>query len=285
MRKLFLTLTSAIFFLQLSATGDSLNYLTAKDTVFLKVDYSGNKILEHRLAKGQTLYSLSRFYGLKIEALYAFNTGLSVEGNFTEGQQVNVPIPDSAIVKSWQLALPKDKFAPVYYSVKQGDTFYSIAKHMFQIPMDTLKIRNGLQNTDLSNGQLILVGWLSLEGIPKSLQLSNTSPVSLTMLQLQSRFEAAKMRKKPSFQNGAAYWQRDKDAGNDYYALHRTAPSGSIIQVANPITKKIVYAKVIGAISDRIYDKDIVVVLSPSIAKLLDARDSRFFVELWHFGK
>ena len=285
MRKLLLSLSGIFLFLHLSATGDSLRYLTPKDTVFLKVDDFGNKYFSHAMEKGQTFFSLSRFYGLKLDALYAFNPDMEQDGDFSPGDKVNIPIPDSAIVKSWAEALPKQNFAPVYYVVKHGDTFYRIAKNMFQIPLDTLKNRNRLEKTVLSTGQLIQVGWLSLNGIPDSLQLANTNPLSAKMQQLQLQFEAAKARKSPKFQNGAAYWQREKKAGNDYYVLHRTAPVGSIIQITNPMKKRTMYAKVIAPIPDRAYGDDIIVVLSPAIARLLGAKDPKFFVEIRHFGK
>jgi hypothetical protein len=40
------------------------------------------------------------------------------------------------------------------------------------------------------------------------------------------------------------------------------------------------YAKVIGRIPDRAYGDEIIVVLSPSVAKMLGARDPKFFVEI-----
>ena len=283
MRKLSLTLACILLFLHLSATGDSLSYLTPKDTVFLSVDDFGNKIFEHAMEKGQTFFSLSRFYGLKLDALYAFNPGVEQNGNFAQGEVVKIPIPDSAIVKSWKEALPRRNFAPVFYVVKHGDTFYRIAKNYFQIPLDTLKNRNRLEKTILSTGQLLHVGWLSLDGIPDSLQLLNANPMSAKMMELKSRYDASKSTGKEQFQNGAAYWQREKKGNNDYYALHRFAPVGSVVEITNPMKKKTVYAKVLAPIPDRAYGGDIVVVLSPSLAKLLDAKDAKFFVEVRYF--
>lgn len=285
MRKLLLTLTGIALFMHLYATGDSLRYLTPKDTVFLKVDDYGNKIFGHRMEKGQTFFSLARFYGLRLDALYAYNVELDPAGNFSPGQEVNIPIPDLAILKSWQHAWPRQQFAPVFYRVKHGDTFFHIARHLFQIHQDTLRIRNRLENTVLSIGQLIQVGWLSVNGIPDSLQVANKNPLGAKLQQLQLQFEAIKVRRQPVFQNGAAYWQREKQAGNDYYALHRTAPVGSVIQITNPMKNRTVYAKVIAPIPDRAYTDDIIVVLSPAIAKLLGAKDPKFFVELRHFGR
>jgi len=283
MRKLTLTLTGVLLFLHLSATGDSLRYLTPKDTVFLTAHDYGHKIFEHKMEKGQTFFSLARFYGLKLDALFAFNPELSPDGNFAEGQLVRIPIPDSAIVQSWGDAAPRHLFAPVFYVVKHGDTFYHIAKNYFKIPLDTLKNRNKLASTLLFTGQHLHVGWLPLDGIPDSLQLANTNPMGARMMELKARYDALKTGKTAQFQNGAAYWQREKKGKNDYYALHRYAPVGSVVEITNPMKKKTVYAKVLAPIPDRAYGDDIVVVLSPSLAKLLDARDAKFFVEVRYF--
>ncbi len=281
MRKLLFTLTLLSFHTFCSyATGDSLRYLTAKDTVFIKLDDFGNKLFGHTLVKGQTIFSLARHYGLKVESLYSYNPSLTQDGNFEMGQEVFIPIPDSAIVKEKMVAYPTWKFAPVVYEVKHGDTFYRIAQHFFKMPLDTLKTRNKLTHTAMHSGQKLLIGWLPLSGIEDSLQLANSNPMGAKMQQLQLKFDAEKNVKKEYFQNGAAYWQREKKMGTDFYALHRTAPVGSVIQVSNPMKKKTVFAKVIAPIPDRAYGDDIIVVLSPSVAKLLGAKDPKFFVEV-----
>lgn len=268
--------------ISLFATGDSLSYLTPKDTIFLNLDDFGNGIFGHQLTKGQTIYSLAKFYGLNLDALYNFNPELPADGTVSPNQTVNVPIPDSAIV-DWKLAWPRKNFVPVFYAVKHGDTFYSVSKTYFGIAPDTLKLRNRLNNTALHSGQLIQIGWLSTAGIPDSLQAANRNPLSLRMQSLQQAFNGAKTAKKTMFQNGAAYWQREKKGADDYFALHRNAPIGSIIQITNPLKKKTVFAKVIAPIPDQAYGDDIIVVLSPSVAKLLGAKDPKFYVELKYF--
>ncbi len=277
-----------VFFISLStltakATGDSLNYLTPKDTIFLRVDDFENKIFIHEMEKGQTLYSLARFYGLKLGSLLAFNPDLSRQGEFEEGQPVLIPIPDSAIVKTWEYGYSKAGYVPVHYVVKHGDNFYRIATHMFGIPMDTLKNWNGLERTMMFTGMQLHVGYLSLSGIPDSLQLANASPLGAKMQQMQTEFEYMSTVRKSKFHSGAAYWQREKKGKTDFYALHRHAPVGSVIQVRNPMKKKTIYAKVIARIPDRAYGDDIIVVLSPSVAKMLGAKDPRFYVEIRYF--
>ncbi|HOY19874.1 MAG TPA: hypothetical protein PLC89_21355, partial [Haliscomenobacter sp.] len=65
---LFLLLPGYVF-----ATGDSLRYLTPRDTIILSVGANDAKIFEHKIEKGQTIFSLARFYGLKMDALRYLN--------------------------------------------------------------------------------------------------------------------------------------------------------------------------------------------------------------------
>ncbi|TAK39530.1 MAG: LysM domain-containing protein [Saprospiraceae bacterium] len=282
MKKHFLTLTCWVLLsLSAQATGDSLQYLTPKDTVFLQVDEMGNKVFLHHLEKGQTLYSMARFYGLKIETIFAFNPNINAAGPIPQGLSVKVPIPNPAVVKCRDSLHAREHYAPVMYVVKRGDTFYHIAKTCFGVPLDTLYKRNHLSSFIVHEGQCLFIGWLSTAGIADSLQIGNSLGVPTHSLSFI--FQTEKAAGTMYSQNGAAYWQREKKGATDFYALHRTAPVGSVIQITNPMKRKVAYAKVIGKIPDRAYGDDVIVVLSPSIAKLLGAKDPRFFVEVQYF--
>ena len=50
--------------------------------------------------------------------------------------------------------------------------------------------------------------------------------------------------------------------------------------VTNPMNQRTVYVKVIGNLSDRAYEDNVKVVLSPMAAKLLGAVDQRFYVKV-----
>ncbi len=268
----------------LSATGDSLNYLTPKDTVFIKLESFGYKFLYNEMEKGQTLNSLARFYGLKPDAVYAFNPQINRDEPLPPNLTVRIPVPDSAIIRGWVPGFSLGNLVPVCYVVRQGDTFYRIAKVYFKVDIDTLKMRNHLTSDEVRPGMCLHIGWISVEGIPDSLQLNNISPAHLKMMQLQAKYEAAKSKTKPQAQNGAAYWQREKKGDvDDFYVLHRFAPIGSVVQIKNPLKGKVAYAEVIGKIPDQAYGDDIVAVLSPPIARLLGAKDPKFFVEIKYF--
>jgi hypothetical protein len=79
-------------------------------------------------------------------------------------------------------------------------------------------------------------------------------------------------------QRGVAWWNKDMKDPN-MFALHRSAPLNSLIEIRNPMFDRSVWAKVIGTIPPT-YTEDISVIVSPGVAKYLGAIDGRFYVEM-----
>jgi hypothetical protein len=90
-------------------------------------------------------------------------------------------------------------------------------------------------------------------------------------------------KKKVTAQQGIAVWQKEAPAARNYYALHDKAAKGSIIELHNPVTKRTVYAEVLGKIPATSYSTNLVVILSPNTAKLLGAKDANFFVKIKYY--
>ena len=158
-----------------AVTGDSIHYLLPQDTIFLSIGDYKEKIFVHTVEKNQTLYSLSRFYGLHTEELYHYNRHLR-DKTFSPGQKVRIPIPNRAILRYKIPDFKADQFAPIFYVVKKGDTFFSISTKLFKMPMDTIALRNNLTSNVLSIGQQLFIGWMSINGIPESYRKFRGNP-------------------------------------------------------------------------------------------------------------
>lgn len=280
MRKLFLLLPFCFLFQFIYATGDSLNYLLPKDTIFISMGNYGEKIFEHKMEKGQTLYSLARFYGLKIPDLYFYNPELKNQ-SYKIGSIVRIPIPNRAILRYLNSYYLEEDFVPVCYVVQKGDTFYGISKRHFDMPLDTILMRNHLMLAEgLKPGQTLRIGWMSMYGIPDSLRQFSGNPLWKKSYTLRQQYIQRSYVKKEFARNGAAFWNKEKKGGTDLYALHRKAPVNSIISVTNPMYSRTIFVKVIGKISNKVYTDDVEVVLSPAVAQMLGAIDPKFFVEV-----
>jgi LysM repeat protein len=93
---------------------------------------------EHTVQKGDTLYSISRKYGISLTVLQMVNN-----------------LDDNAVLKTGQiLKIPR---ADSLYTVQKGDTFYGIAR-AHGISVDELLHMNSLNATDtLQTGRTLLV--------------------------------------------------------------------------------------------------------------------------------
>jgi len=273
----------SIFFTNaVHATGDSLKYLTLKDTIFLKVGPFNEKIFEHQVEAKQTLFSLAHFYGLSIEELYMYNPGLEI-GALRIGQRLSIPIPNRAIIRYKTEIYDSTRFVPVFYIVRQGDTMFGISKYGFRMPMDTIMQRNNMNAPVLQTGQHLHVGWMSIDGIPEEYRQYHGNPLERRNSAMKNVYMRANQGKKAIQHQGAAFWIKDSKEDSDFYALHRHAPQYSIIEVTNPMNNRVVYVKVIGKIPDTAYRDNVVVVLSPLAAKALGAVDPQFFVRVTYF--
>ncbi|MEM1220941.1 MAG: LysM peptidoglycan-binding domain-containing protein [Bacteroidota bacterium] len=270
--------------LSFASTGDSLRYLTPKDTIFLSLDYFGEKIFHHTLEPKQTLFSLARFYGLSLGDLYAYNPGLKeLGGGVSVGEKIRIPIPNRAILRSLTPYENPAEHIPVIYRVKKGDTVYRITKRYFKISSDTLLTRNGLNSIHLSPGQELHVGFMHIGGIPDSLRQGRSGPFWAQSSENKLAYRADGQQKKEQFSQGIAHWNTSEEVkDSELVVLHRSAPLLSYVAVTNPMFNRTVYAKVIGRVP-RQHGPNVVTVITPTIAKMLGAIDPNFYVQVRYF--
>jgi LysM repeat protein len=260
------------------ATGDSTKYLTQKDTLFMTLDdNSGEKIIEHKIVKGQTLYSLARFYGMNEEQLFPYNPSLK-SNKVSIGQVIRIPIPNIAIKRFKGENFKRWKFVPLLFVVKQKDNLYKIAKRVFHMSPDSVMAWNGLSGDVIAPGQRLLVGWVSISGLPDTIRNNIAKPkLDVQKQELSKKFDK---QKNTVEMRGAAFWQTKGNSTTDYYCLHRTAKTGTIIAVTNGTNAKTAFAKVIGKIPENAYSKEVIMIVAPSVAKALGAKDEKFFVKI-----
>ncbi|MFT5167024.1 MAG: LysM repeat protein [Saprospiraceae bacterium] len=267
----------------IKVTGDSIHYLTLKDTILLSIgDYQEMKSY-HYIAPKQTLYSLSRFYGLSLEELLYYNPDLDSK-TLSPGQVINIPIPTKSIIRYKIKDFDEKKHIPICYVIKKGDTMYNISKRIFQMPIDTVMARNHLTSFTLSLGQVLQLGWMSIDGIPEAHRKFKGHPIWKKSEVLRQQYIQERAVKREREERGVAFWQKQSNKDSDLYALHRYAPINSVVAVTNLMKKRTVYVKVIGRIPESVYGDNVVVIVSSTIANMLGAKDTKFYVEV-KYGK
>ncbi|MBO9727553.1 MAG: LysM peptidoglycan-binding domain-containing protein [Chitinophaga sp.] len=85
--------------------------------------------------------------------------------------------------------------------------------------------------------------------------------------------------KKTTSEKGPGTWFKSNAVGK-YYALHNTAPRGTIIKVTNPLNGKAVYAKVLDVIPQMKANAGLIIKLSDSAMQALGNNETRFYCEL-----
>lgn len=114
------------------------------------------KVQFHIVKKGDTLFSIARYYGITQDCLVSANnlphTGISV------GQQLYIPIekisPMAMLKKESEQNQPK---RIVKYQVQQGDSLWSIARKFNVPPIDLLSLNNLSRQSKLRPGDYVQV--------------------------------------------------------------------------------------------------------------------------------
>jgi LysM repeat protein len=260
----------------------------APDSVFVLIK-GENRFIRHKVKKGETVYSISKFYNIEFDQLKKYNPDLA-QNTLKENQYLILPINPKAIIVQKPKDFKEDKHLKLYYSVLPKETMYTIAKGYFRLSVEELQERNKLQKTDLSVGQSLHIGWLPKSGIPDSLN-------KLPWLSYQLAEENKKLRKKyenvlaegkkETKQEGKAVWPKDKQmsSGNSLYVLHSDAAQGSVVRIENPMTERVIYAKVIGKVPDTEFAKGSIAMLSTTVAKVLGILDSTAFIKIQYLSE
>jgi LysM repeat protein len=285
---LFATLTSAQ-----KATGNPKSYLSTKDSVFLTMSSEKGKVFDHHIAAQQTLYSISKFYGISLAELYQLNPTLKKEDAIAIGQSVKVTIPNRAIKRYKKKGFNAKEHCKVFYVAQKGDNVVKIAKNYFDMPPDTIKNRNQLKSNTLTVGQKVFIGWMNIHGVPEekeevqpTMGITRKEPEVIEVAIptnydiIRKTYMEARKKKKEVLAQGVAAWdKREKLAPELFNALYNGAPIGSTIVVSNPATDKMVFLTVVGTIPIR-YDKKTIVLITPAAAQSLGATNEQFVTKV-----
>lgn len=255
----------------------------ASDSLFVLVE-NGQKYIIHTVQKGQTVYSLKKFYGIDFSDIYYSNPNLEVKG-MKIGQQVRIPIVDQAIKFFQNSNFVDSAYVPIFYKVKASETLFRVSKIHFKIPVSLVKARNGLVSDGLSTGQILHIGWLDKRGLPDTLTKYTGLPAALEADNRihQYRYEAklANGMKEQSMA-GIACWDKSMklSATNKLYVMSSLAPTGSVVRVENSMTNRFLYAKVVAPKPDNSFTQNAIIMLTPTVANALGGLDSKFYVKV-----
>lgn len=126
---------------------------------------NNKKYYIHKIEKGQSLYSITKLYQIKLEELYAENPEL--KDGTKAGQEIKVPFSSSEIKTASSPTLSQTQTTPnavaldtnryMIYRVTKGETVYAITKK-FNLSAGYFEKLNPGSKNGLKEGQIIAIG-------------------------------------------------------------------------------------------------------------------------------
>lgn len=162
--------------------------------------------------------------------------------------------------------------------VKRSQTLFGISK-MYGISVLQLKKWNNLSTNTISPGQkLMLTNELDLGNEISKNENKNVPDINYEFSDEKIVF--AKSRNEINENGLAAIIDDDESNPEKYYALHRTAPVGTIIRVLCIDNSKTIYVKIIGQLSETDLNDGIIIKISKASANKLEVNEKNFNVNL-----
>ena len=260
--------------------------------------------ITYKVKEGDTAFGLSQRFQHSIEALSDFNEfDLSTIKKYTK---VKIPFNNSMLSE-----VTEETNSAFIYMVKPQETLYTIAKKYFNLDVDQIKKWNNLKDNNIKVGSSLIVGYAVLNSnnkTPSKTQVSrdqkteedkeevnvptaSNSTSDLTVDELLDLLEEEVSNQDTKFEEqvevieytdekGLAFTENVKLESSELFVLHPLAKVNSDMEIHYPMLNTTVKAKVISVMPKELYPKNISVVISPSVAEALGAKDDQFRVEM-----
>ncbi len=223
---------------------------------------ASTKATTHTVAAGETLYSLSRKYNVKVDDIIGWNNLDSESLNVGQVLKINGSSTASNTPTTSQLA--KDDGLPFprarKHHVQVGETLNAIATKR-NVSEDSLRKWNKLASNNISIGQTL---WYRT-------YLRTDAPAT-------SREAYGK-----KVEEGIAMQIEDMENTDKYLALHKSLPIGTLVEIRNLMNNKKVYVRVVGQLPDTGVNQNVIVRLTSQSFKRLGILDARARVELTYY--
>ncbi len=302
---------TVIIFLQLLSQEILSQSVSIPDSIIVFNKHDNNLLFKYKVNKGNTVYSISKFFKVDIMQIYGYNPQLQSRP-LDVGAKIFLPFNVDLLspVKN-----AKNKTGiKVFYKVGAKDNLFRIAKIYFKKPVSYIVKINNLQNNIISPGQLIYVGNVSsinedlvIEEVKKTISFDENKqdtkkivkdktkqteskkekPVFVKKIKVEETGDVQVVRdsveqgdfvkKEVLHDSGLAIWNKDLNV-KGIFVLNNEAKLYTLMELFNPLVNKKIVAKVIGRIPDNTYPDYVKIILSPDAAKSLRAIDSRIFI-------
>ena len=224
------------------------------------------------------------------------------------------------LIRNWRIDTrrkndSKSNANVITYKVQSGETLYRIALNHNMNYNDLAKF-NGLKSTSVQAGQIIKIPInntvasnevkeqtkadsdnINVNANSNSNSNSNSSSSSSSNVNGNHSTAKNEIEHHNAYsyhesngnitEQGVATWIMESSISKNekFYALHRSAPMGTIIKVNNPMSNRSVFVKVVGVLPDTGDNHDVLIKVTQSAARRIGIFESRFRVEISYKSK
>lgn len=264
-----------------------------------------DQYLTHEVAAGETLYGISRQYGLTVAELKTLNNRtenaldlgtLLIVGKKGEAQQA---VDEVAVEVALEEPMVADTLPENSHVVTAGETIYSIARR-YGVDVQELREANGLTTNNISIDQLLIIPFevageeVALDTLDvRSFAVADTTTAKsgtsgeVTMSTAPpAKYGNSDKRDTTSLvpgqviEEGFAMTIDNAPQTKKYLALHRTVPIGTIMQVRNQMNNQSIFVRVVGKLPDTGPNKKVLIRLTQQAFDRLGAIDPKIPVEV-----
>ncbi|MFB6340610.1 LysM peptidoglycan-binding domain-containing protein [Saccharicrinis sp. FJH62] len=158
----------------------------------------------HTVEKGQTLFFISRKYGVTEEEIFKYNP--EARNILITGTELKIPVHKEDVI-------PKKDDAYIYHSVEPGETLYSIARNYNKPVKSVLDANPGLESSDIPVGTEIRVPKMVIEiKSPIVLNDGKEKKDSTVYVFEDSTYYYHKIKPKETFYSIVSQYNVDRDA-------------------------------------------------------------------------
>ena len=255
----------------------------------LRIPYvsGANKVVQqtkdlHTVVPGETLFSISRLYGLTVDEVKTQNQ--MTENAISVGQQLMVK--KSAPVGVVTSPIETSTTAAGYHQVQPKETLFSISRD-YNVTVQDLKTWNNLTGSTLDIGQQLRVAAPQVVRTENTqvtpIKVDTTSPPVTDFKESVIKISENVAGTDEVRESGLAELIEGTDGSRKYLALHRSAKPGTILKIRNELNNREVFVRVVGPLPATGVNDKIIIKISKSAFDRLGGVDSKFRAEVTYY--
>lgn len=277
-----------------------------------------NIYVQHKVAKGETLYSISKLYNFSASQLAKLN-GMSENEILSIDRVIKIVLGKNNFSQDGQSA-ENEVLIPLYYIVQRGETLFRISQNFGKIRIDFLREWNNITNDAIRPEQRLVIGHLKVdkkngsivyeriinEATPDNTVVKNEpepkptvttkeeppttkpneepEPIPVTMGNDDEGFFVKNYSVNAdnlNIKTGSAATFKSTSGWTDrkYYVLINDIPAGTIVRITANNNRSIC-AKVLGELPEMKENKNLLLRISNAGAAVLKISDGKFDVKV-----